>query len=339
MVGLSLVGLLAGVVPAFAGGDGWGYSDCTQYPNPGCELGVGKGGRGHSHPNAEGGRKSGQGRENHGGNPRDPGSGGDTLLGGRLNLAHCSYQRSDFRPPSGATQTAAFLPPGGSGVAVVYPALFIRAARRAQVQPALEPAPGGPGAWYVYQCSGPGFRDAVYRPPVWIPEGPRAGAAPSPAQLAEQARSQLRLPSPRIVANPRGEQLVGVPTWLWLERGSWGEVSATAAVPGVSVTAVARPTSVTWSMGDGTSFTCAGPGTPFPPGADPKAISPDCGYTYHWSSAGQPGQAYPVTARVHWTVRWSGAGQAGTFPNLTTTSATAFPVAESQAVATGEGGR
>jgi hypothetical protein len=44
IVGLSLAGMAAGVVPAFA--DGWGYSDCSQYPNPGCELGVGEGGRG-----------------------------------------------------------------------------------------------------------------------------------------------------------------------------------------------------------------------------------------------------------------------------------------------------
>lgn len=332
VLSLSLAGLVAGSVPAFA--DGWGYSDCSQYPNPGCELGVGKGSRGNSHPNAERGRTSGQGRENHGnGTP----GGGDTLLGGGQNLANCSYQRSDFHPPSGAAQPVAFIRPWGSGVAVVQPAMFTLPAPGAQPQPVAEPGPGQPGAWYVYQCSGSGFRDAVYRPPVWIPDGPRAGAPPSPAELAEQAHSQLRLPAPRILANPRGEQLVGLPTWLWLERGSWGEVSATAAVPGVSVTAVAHPRSVSWSMGDGTNLTCAGPGTPFPVGADPKGASPDCGYTYHWPSAGQPNLAYPVTATVHWTVTWSGAGQTGVFPDMTTTSATAFPVAESQAVNTGGG--
>jgi hypothetical protein len=215
VVGLSLAGLVAGSVPAFA--DGWGYSDCSQYPNPGCELGVGKGSNGHH--NAEGSRTPGQGRANHG-NPTDPGGGGDTLLGGDQNLANCSYQRSDYHPPSGATQPVAFIPPQrqGSGIAAAQPAVFIRPAQRAQTQPVAEPAPGQPGAWYVYQCSGSGFRDAVYRPPVWIPDGPRAGAPPSPAQLAEQAHSQLRLPTPRILANPRGEQLVGLPTWLWLER-------------------------------------------------------------------------------------------------------------------------
>lgn len=333
IVSLSLAGMVAGSVPAFA--DGWGYSDCSQYPNPGCELGVGKGSRGNSHPNAERGRTSGQGRGNH--DNGTPGGGGDTLLGGGQNLANCSYQRSDYHPPSGATHPVAFIRSWASGVAVVQPAMFTLPAPGARPQPVAEPPPGQSGAWYVYQCSGPGFRDAVYRPPVWIPDGPQAGAPPSPAELAEQAHSQLRLPAPRILASPRNEQLVGLPTWLWLERVSWGEVSATAAVPGVSVTAVAHPRSVSWSMGDGTNLTCAGPGTPFPVGADPKGASPDCGYTYHWTSAGQPNLAYPVTATVHWTVTWSGAGQTGVFPDMTTTSATAFPVAESQAVNTGGG--
>lgn len=62
VVGLSLAGLVAGSVPAFA--DGWGYSDCGQYPNPGCELGVGEGGRGNSHPNAEEGPRPGQSKGN-----------------------------------------------------------------------------------------------------------------------------------------------------------------------------------------------------------------------------------------------------------------------------------
>jgi hypothetical protein len=63
--------------------------------------------------------------------------------------------------------------------------------------------------------------------------------------------------------------------------------------------------------------------------------SPDCGYTYHSSSAGQPGQAYSVTAIVHWTITWSGAGQGGTFPDITTQATVGFRVAESQAINTG----
>jgi hypothetical protein len=106
-------------------------------------------------------------------------------------------------------------------------------------------------------------------------------------------------------------------------------------VPGISVTAVATPTSASWSMGDGTDVTCTGPGTPFPAGSDPAASSPDCGHTYHRSSASAPSQQFPATATVHWTVTWSGAGASGTFPDMTTSANAAFRVAEAQALGTG----
>lgn len=129
-----------------------------------------------------------------------------------------------------------------------------------------------------------------------------------------------------------------LPTWLWLERGDWVPVSATASVPGVSVTAVARPESVVWSMGDGHSVVCKGPGTAFSRSAkgaaDAGKSSPDCGYTYRSSSAGEPGDAYRVSARVRWSVSWSGAGQSGVFPGLTTEASVSLRVAESQALNT-----
>ncbi|MFE0025493.1 hypothetical protein [Amycolatopsis sp. NPDC059021] len=201
----------------------------------------------------------------------------------------------------------------------------------------LVQASGQGGAWYTYQCSGSGFRDGLYRAPVWIPDGEALGAAPlpSPEELAQQARSQLRVPAARIVSDPAGTKLVHLPTWLWLDRGGWGVRSATASVPGASVTATAAPASVSWSMGDGSVLTCTGPGTSFPVGGDPRAVSPDCGHTYHRSSAGAPGQAFAVSATVHWTVTWSGMGAGGTFPDMTTSASAAFRVAEAQALGTG----
>jgi hypothetical protein len=67
-------------------------------------------------------------------------------------------------------------------------------------------------------------------------------------------------------------------------------------------------------------------------GGDPAASSPDCGHTYTRSSAGVPGQAYPVTATVTWEITWTGGGEQGTLPALETTSTTVFRVAESQAL-------
>lgn len=199
--------------------------------------------------------------------------------------------------------------------------------------------PGQQGTWYVRSCLADGTWQTDLSSLTWVPFGAQppanTGAAPpSPAELAEFARKQLRLPAVSIAANPTGDQLVNLPTWLWLPSG-WGPVSATATVPGVSVTATATPTSVVWSMGDGSTVTCAGAGTPFRPGTDPKASSPDCGHTYRTSSASQAGQAFPVSATVHWTVTWAGAGQGGVFPDLTTTGNAAFRVAESQALNNG----
>ncbi len=165
----------------------------------------------------------------------------------------------------------------------------------------------------------------------------RAQAPPpvSPAQLARIARSRLVLPTPTITVNPAGTALTNLPVWLTLSSG-WQQESATAAVPGVSVTATASPTKVVFDMGNGTSVTCTSPGTVYRPGVDdPRSASPDCGATYSAPSVGRPGEAYQITATVTFSVAWAGAGQAGVLEGLTSTGTTTLRVAESQAVITG----
>ncbi|GLZ37884.1 hypothetical protein Acsp05_15080 [Actinokineospora sp. NBRC 105648] len=338
VLGFSAVVGLACAVPASAD-NGWGTVNCDQYPYPGCELGAGTGSQPGGPDRRAQDRVPGNGSAKGNGNPSRGRYEGDTLLDD-VNLANCSYERSGYLPPPGAVQHTAYIPPS-KGAPTVQSAVYHPAGRQGAARPtavfAMEPGQE-PGAWYIYKCTGPGVGDALYRPPVWMPDGAPPGAAaplPSPAELAAQARSQLRLPSLTIAANPAGEQLVVLPTWLWMDPAGWQDVSATAAVPGVSVTAVARPTGVSWSMGDGSTVTCTGPGVAFPAGTDPGSSSPQCGHTYRSSSAGQPSQAFAVAATVHWTVTWSGAGQSGAFPDMTTTSTAAFRVAESQALATG----
>jgi len=177
-------------------------------------------------------------------------------------------------------------------------------------------------AWYDGLCTASG----VITGPVQVP-------ARRPIDVAQLARGQLGLPTPQIAANPRTVQLVNLPTWLWLADG-WRAVSATASVPGVSVTAIAQPRSVTWSMGDGATVICAGAGTSYRPDMDPRSAYPDCGHTYRRSSTATPGHAFTVSVTVHWAVTWAGAGQSGTFPDLTTASTARFRVAESQALNT-----
>jgi hypothetical protein len=184
-----------------------------------------------------------------------------------------------------------------------------------------------PSAWYEGTCSLTG----EIRNPVLVTQV-------APADVAALARAQLGLPKPTVAANPAANQLVNLPTWMWLADG-WEVIEATASVPGVSVTATARPTSVSWTTGDGATVTCTGPGTRYTQGVDPRSPSPDCGHTYRHSSAPQPGDAFAVTATVHWSVTWSGAGQSGTFPEMTTTSSTRLRVEESQALNTHPGPR
>jgi hypothetical protein len=185
--------------------------------------------------------------------------------------------------------------------------------------------PPGEGGWYHRDCGD--FEG--YVGPFWI-----AGAPPvvSPEVLARQARAKLELPQVVITMNPPGDQLVNLPIWLALDPASWKPQSATASVPGMSVTATARPVKVAWSMSDGTTRTCEGPGTAWTRGTDPKAASPDCGHVYRRSSAGAAGGTYRVSATVTWEVTWAGAGQSGTVPGLETSGQVQTRVQESQAV-------
>ncbi len=172
------------------------------------------------------------------------------------------------------------------------------------------------------------------------PGGPAAAAPLAPGVLAQLAVRYLRLPDPVIRSSPApgALQLTRLPLWLWVAANAWQPQSKTAQVPGESVTATATPVSAAWSMGDGTTVTCKGPGTPYAAGDNPSAASPTCGYTYDQSSAGQPGGAFRVTVTITWDVTWQGAGGAsGVLAPLQTVAAAEFQVAESQALNTSGG--
>ncbi len=175
-----------------------------------------------------------------------------------------------------------------------------------QAQQTLGAGGPTPGQWIIPVCAGPGVIDPM--PPFWVSGAKQPVAVTvqiAPIVVAEQAAKTLGLSSPVIeMAPPDGaSQLVRVATWLWVNPAAWRPVSATATAGAVTTTATATPTKVVWAMGDGSTVTCDGPGTPYDPSA-PKASS-SCSYT--WTTAG----TYKVMATTYWSVTWSAAGAAG----------------------------
>ncbi|MET9293075.1 hypothetical protein [Streptomyces sp. NPDC003077] len=152
--------------------------------------------------------------------------------------------------------------------------------------------------------------------------------------------TELRLPMPHMHLNPDAgaSQVVNVPTWIWIGRSGWRPVTETVKVTGASVTATAKPQRVVWSMGNGDSVTCQGPGTPYSARFSAASPSPDCGYVYTRSSAGQPDEAFTVRATVTWDVTWHGAGKGGRIPGLRTATQAPVRVSEVQGVVTDKSG-
>ncbi|WP_372515977.1 ATP/GTP-binding protein [Streptantibioticus ferralitis] len=171
----------------------------------------------------------------------------------------------------------------------------------------------GDGALYNVSCTYNGGQ--INGGTTWAQNPPPGmGGGVNVAQLAQQAMKKLPLLPPQIDINPQpgGKGLVGMPVWMAVTRtaGDWGPQTASASAGGVTVTATGTVQQVVWSMGDGQSVTCTGPGTPYNPSYG-KASSPDCGYSYAQDSSTQPGGKYTVSATATWDVRWAGAGQQG----------------------------
>lgn len=193
-------------------------------------------------------------------------------------------------------------------------------------------SPGKTGAWYICRPL-PGTASGILDYEVWI-DGPPPVAV-DPGQLARQilARIQLRRVGIGITPTPGNTGVLGLPTYLWVaDPGphTLGPMTDSASEGGVTVTLTARVGKVAWDLGDGTTISCAGPGTPYQDsfGARP---SPTCGHTYSRPSTDLPGGAYRVTATAVWDVAWTGGGQSGQLP-FAVSSSTTVRIGEVQAL-------
>lgn len=235
---------------------------------------------------------------------------------------------------------------GGSEAAV--PAASTECQWRAANVPVGDPVWAGndpaAGSLVVNTCNGP--ETYLYVPDSAFAGG--AGAAPpepppplDPAVLAQQARTELTLPSPAAHRSPPETNSdpaygglpytwVGLSTFFWVD--DWQPLARTVELRGVSATVTATPTGLTFDPGDGSpAVTCAGPGRPWVPADDNKPPSNGaCGYTYR---AVTPNGPLTATTSVQWSVSWtSNTGASGTFPASTTSTSSSFLVEQIQVV-------
>lgn len=150
-----------------------------------------------------------------------------------------------------------------------------------------------------------------------------------PAELARRARNELAVtyPQPRTSPAIGIDQLVGIDTWLWIDPVAWQPLTATAAIPGLSVSATATPEHVTWVMGDGETVVCDGPGTPFDETRSVADQSTDCSHLY------QDAGDHTASVTITWSVTWSASdGSGGTLADVTRTTQFPVSVVERQAI-------
>jgi hypothetical protein len=115
-----------------------------------------------------------------------------------------------------------------------------------------------------------------------------------------------------------------MPTWAWVPKSAWATLTSTTSAGPVSVTVTATPVQLVFKYqvnGDGTTATatCNGSGTPYSDALatteDPQqpvlAASPDCGWTWHQSSADTPDRKYAVRAHTVYHAVWTIQGAPG----------------------------
>jgi hypothetical protein len=171
---------------------------------------------------------------------------------------------------------------------------------------------------------------------TYTPGGP--GEVLAPVDVARQALAKITVPDPVPLTSPGVgvPQIVGLPTWLWVDPATWQPLSDSATVGGMTITATVTPTHITWDMGEGRGkdpVTCDGPGTPYDPDG-PDSQRTDCSYTYQFVSDDQGGGVYHAHAFMVWEVSWSGGGATGTLTPIQRTTAFDLGVTERQAVVT-----
>ncbi len=165
---------------------------------------------------------------------------------------------------------------------------------------------------------------------IWIQGEPDIEVV-DPLTLVYRAIAEMKLDKPQIQTTPGPGQigLVNMPVWLWLTKSenTWGPITRSASVPGLTVNVKAQVKAVNWSLGDGKTLRCETAGTPYTKSSSIKD-SPDCGHRYVKTSRTQPNCKYNVTATTDWDITWeSTLGDTGQIP-MTQSATTQLQIGE-----------
>ncbi|MFF4401411.1 hypothetical protein [Streptomyces sp. NPDC001480] len=168
-----------------------------------------------------------------------------------------------------------------------------------------------PGAW---DCS---------ELPFWVENGdtPKVKNAVTPQVLAELAYNRIQLPTTEVTLAPANTTKVNLPTWAWLDKAKFKDVSVTASlnVAGLNIQATTTAMPVSLKLEPGTSDAQTYPasgecainadgsiGEPYAKGKADQ--TPPCGIKYLRSSGDG---TYKLKATVTWQISWTGSGGAG----------------------------
>ena len=218
------------------------------------------------------------------------------------------------------------LDPSTEGIGSVTPGL-----QNADVERADAVVEGGR---YYQECWYVDTGDLFYAD-VWD-QGPPGQPGVNPRVLAQSAlsREPFTVPVPGMAPAMDGEQITGLPTWLWLDPSNWAPIEAEASAAGVSVTVTATPVRVEWDMGDGTVVECDGPGVVWNPDG-PNPDDTDCSHVFQDTSVDEPDGRYAGSVSIVWSIAWqANTGESGTLPEGRSSSPFSLLVNEMQAVVT-----
>lgn len=148
---------------------------------------------------------------------------------------------------------------------------------------------------------------------------PKVPHAPTAETLAEYAYDKVEVPDTEIELKPATKSTVNLPTWVWLDQGTFQEVEVRAELPNTGLWAetTAKPVALHLEPGtaDATTYPASGDceinadgsiGTPYTTGDAGK--TPPCGLTYLRATNGKP---YQLKASITWQITWEGTGGTG----------------------------